>query len=202
MTHKTWNRWTCNVGLSTVKLYHHELYAAGQTVSRKRQEDHCKTRRIQHTPTHFKGYLLCLFKLYSGALRPYVAIRWQVQGFVCCMCTCRAGSEAEEHHYGLNTTKTKHRLSGAPQSARRRLSYNRGRGSRLQPERRAAALGSHHDSNSVIENYHSFYCVTHRRLRLCKLASLRPTLFKPHGALTWTFWGKIPKCHFEFWGKC
>lgn len=30
---------------------------------------------------------------------------------------CRAGSEAEEHHYGLNTTKTKHRLSGAPQSA-------------------------------------------------------------------------------------
>lgn len=26
-------------------------------------------------------------------------------------------SEAEEHHYGLNTTKTKPRLSGAPQSA-------------------------------------------------------------------------------------
>lgn len=47
------------------------------------------------------------------------------------MCTCRAGSEAKEHHYGLNTTKTKHRLSGAPQSTRLRLRENRGRGSCL-----------------------------------------------------------------------
>ena len=83
-----------------------------------------------HTHTSKAIYCVCLSCIVEiFALN--VAIRWQVQGFVCCMCTCRAGSEAKEHHYGLNTTKTKHRLSGAPQSAPLRLWWNRGRGSCL-----------------------------------------------------------------------
>lgn len=115
------------LSLSTVRPDYRKLYATEQTVSCKRREDHCQTPRIQHIHASKAIYCVCLSCIVQ-IFAPYVAIWWQARGFVCSMCTCRAGSEAKEHHYGLNTTKTKHRLSGAPQSTQLRLWKNRGGG--------------------------------------------------------------------------
>lgn len=97
---------------------HHELYANRTKQYHWKDEDYCQTHAC------IKG---C-----CGDLRPLRCCSVdKYRDLSACMCTYRAGSEAKEHHYGLNTSKTKHRLSGAPLSARLRLWRNRGRGGRL-----------------------------------------------------------------------
>lgn len=57
-------------------------------------------------------------------------------------------SETEEHHYGLNTTKTKPRLSGAPQSA---PPSREGDGEWVSPVRQRGSLSQLLKNNKVCD---------------------------------------------------
>lgn len=124
--HKTWNSWVRTELVICEPRLLPTLHK--RTNSIVEITDQGQPPEIQHTHTYIKGYTTTLLKMRRTNFWPWVTIRWRVQGFVCCMHMCRAGSEAKEHHYGLNTTKTKHRLSGAPLSTRLRLWNNWGGG--------------------------------------------------------------------------
>lgn len=155
------------------------------------------------THTHAPKAARCCFKTHRWDVRPDVAIWWQAQGFVCCVRTCRAGSEAKEHHYGLNTTKTKHRLSGAPQSAQLRLRLNRGRGGsrREKQPRTTQTIRATNLLKTITFTSWILHDPPMAPSLKTRVVSANSVQSRSAPTLRSQTLPKIQKCQFEFWGN-